>query len=241
MATTADASGSGSVRSERDLPLFRVIDGVREDEGTITARVEARRAELEAETGLTGRPLADRLARELVERHAVRSAAIGAGAALPWTMPIIGRLGSMAVTVLGGALWQLANEVELTYAIAAAYRTRLGSERLRVVCFWLVRLSNYDELRERALTMGVRLTVRKLVEKLVVVGLTRAFAATAMPMMMGHMGAQAATSQAAWYTRAVPYVGVPVLAYLGWRSTQGVGERAIAYFSDEATLGPLSQ
>jgi hypothetical protein len=226
-----DAERTSGVR-ERRLPLLRVIDGVREDEGQIVARVEARRSALAERTGLEGRELADALARELVDVHALRSAALGAGAALPWSVPLLGPYATTVVTVLGGAVWQLANEVELGYGVAAAYRTPLSSERLRMVAFWLVRLTNYDDLRDRALTMGLRLTTRKLVEKLIAIGLTRAFAATAMPMMMGRMGATVAPSVAPLYVRAVPYLGVPVLAYLGWRSTQAVGERAIAYFTD---------
>jgi hypothetical protein len=231
MATGAEGIGDGNVLLERKFPLLRVIEGVREDEGKIVARVEERRAALAEQTGLRGRELADALARQLVDEHALRSAAIGAGAALPWSFPLLGPVGTTLFTVLGGAMLQLANEVELCYAIGATYRTRLSSERLRLVAFWLVRLTNFDELRAKALTMGVRLTTRKLVEKLIAIGLTRAFAATAMPAMMQGMGI-AATQTAPWYVRAVPYLGVPALGYLGWRSTQGVGERAIAYFSE---------
>ena len=231
MATSAEGDIQRDVQPEQQFPLFRVIDGVREDEGRIVARVEELRERVQRRTGLHGRPLADAVARQLVDEHAFRSAAIGAGAALPWSLPLIGPLGTIALMVLGGALLQLANEVELCYAVAAAYRTRLGSERLRMVAFWLVRLNNYDDLRGRALTMGVRLTVRKLVEKLLTIGLTRAFAATAMPMMMQGMSMQM-VAQAPWYVRAVPYLGVPVLAVLSWRSTSAVGERAIAYFAE---------
>lgn len=229
-----EAQSTAGVPAERDFPLFRVIDGVRENEGRIIARVEERRVALAESTGLQGRALADALARELVDEAALRTALIGAGAALPLTLPLLGTLGSLAVTVFGGALWQTAVEVELCYAVSAAYRTRLPADRVRTVAFWLVRLANYDDLRSRALTMGVRLTVRKLVEKLAAIGLAKAVAATAGGMMMGGMmGRAAANAPAPWYVRATSYIGVPVLAVLGWRSTQGVGERAIAYFSED--------
>ncbi|MES2642473.1 MAG: hypothetical protein V4850_23520 [Myxococcota bacterium] len=226
--------GSGAQLAEREFPLFRVIDGVREHEGKIVARVEERRVALAARTGLTGRPLADALARDLVEDAALRTAAIGASAALPLTLPVLGMIGSTLLTVLGGALWQAAVEVELCYAIGAAYRTRMPSERVRTIAFWLVRLANYGDLQERALAMGVRFTVRKLVEKLVAIGLARAVAATAGGMMMGGMMGRAVVgAPVPWYVRATSFIGVPVLAVIGWRSTQGVGERAIAYFSEE--------
>lgn len=204
---------------EHELPLFRVIDGVRATEGEIVDRVERRRARLAESSGLGGRTLADALARELVDDAALRSAWIGAGAALPITWPLIGPWGSLALAVVGGAFFQLANEVDLVYQVAAAYRTNLSSERLRPVAFWLVRLTNYEELQQKALALGVRVTVRKLTEKLVAVGLSRAVGATATGVVM---------------TRgATAYLGVPVLAVLGWRNTRGVGERAIAYFSEE--------
>jgi hypothetical protein len=217
---------------EDELPLFRVIDGVRANEGAIVARIEARRAVLAERTGLSGRALADELAKELVDDAAVRSALIGATAALPLSLPLIGPWVSLFVAVVGGALLQLANEVDLVYQVAAAYRTRLSSERLRMVAFWLVRLTNYDDLQQKALALGVRVTVRKLTEKLVAVGLARAIGATA-PSMMAGMVRGAAAAPAPWYVRATAYLGVPVIAVLGWRSTMAVGQRAIAYFSEE--------
>ncbi len=102
-----------------------------------------------------------------------------------------------------------------------------------MVAFWLVRLTNYDDLQSKALAMGVRVTVRKLTEKLIAVGLARALGATATGMMAGMMGRAPAAVQAPWYVRATSFLGVPVLACLGWRGTQGVGQRAIAYFTEE--------
>ena len=218
-----------------ELPLLRLIDGIRQSEDVIVARVEERRAKLGAETGLTGLALAERLATDLTADAAWKSALIGAGAALPYTLPLLGFLPSLVLKLALGALLQVANEVELVLAIAAAYRTRLSSDRLRTVAFWLVQLSNFDDLQSRALAMGVRVTVRRLVEKLVAVGLSRALEATATGMMAG-MVRGAAPPGEPWYIRATSLLGVPVVAYLGWRSTRSVWDRAIAYFSEELAV-----
>ena len=90
-----------------------------------------------------------------------------------------------------------------------------------------MRLPNYDELEASALRVGERLTVRKVVEKLVATSLTRAFASSAR-VMAGAMG----DSLTPWYAKAVSFLGVPVLAVLAWRSTRSVGERAVAYFGE---------
>jgi hypothetical protein len=221
------------------FPLFRVIDGVRESEGAIVARVEQRRAKLAEETGLTGLALAEKLADELTDEAALKSALIGGAAALPISIPFLGPWISLGIALASGALFQVATEVELVYAVAAAYRTGLPPERLREVSFWLVRLSNFDDLQSKALAMGLRVTVRKLVEKLVAVGLSRALAATATGMMAGMM-VQPAAAATPWYIRATKLLGVPVLAVLGWKSTRAVGERAMAYFAEElAASGTL--
>ncbi len=220
---------------EPELPLFRVIDAVREGDVEIRDRVEALRARLAETTGLAGLPLAERVAQELVDDAALRSALIGSAAALPISLPFLGFWGSLFLALGGGALFQLATEVDLVYAVARAYGTRLPPDRLRVVAFWLVRLTNYDDLSALALKMGVRVTVRKLVEKLVAVGVARAVAATATGMMGGMAGRAAAASPAPWYVRATGLLGVPVLACFGWRSTRAVGQRAIAYFYEELT------
>jgi hypothetical protein len=211
-----------------------VIDRIRASEEEIQARVEARRAELAAETGLSGRPLADALAADLIESARWRAATIGATSALPFTIPILGFWGTLIFTVVGAAIWQLAVEVELVYALGFAYGVRKEPGHMRMVAFWLVQLTNFDDLRGRALTIGVRLTTRKLVEKLIAVGLTRAFEATAhsvaMARMMGRVPAEP------WFVRATQYLGVPVLFFFGWKSVTGVGSRATSYFLEEAGL-----
>lgn len=219
--------------ADTEFPLFAVIDRIRQSEHVIAAEVEERRLRIGREMGLTDLALAEAVGRDLVEDAAVRSALIGAGAALPITLPLVGPWVSLGLSLFGGALFQLATEVELVYAVAAAYRTRLRPDRLRVVAFWLVRLSNYEDLQKKAFAMGVRVTVRKLVQKLIAVGIARAVGATATGMMTGMMGRAAANAPAPWYIRATGLLGVPVLACFGWQSTQGVGERAIAYFAEE--------
>jgi hypothetical protein len=223
-------------QSVDDLPLLRVIDRIRASEEEIRARVEARRARL-AERGLTGRMLADELAAELVDEARWRAATIGATSALPFTIPVLGFWGTLLFTVVGAALWQLAIEVELVYALAIAYGVRLEPERMRLVSFWLVQLTNYDDLRGRALTIGVRLTVRKLVEKLIAVGMTRAFEATAHSVAIVRMMGRVPVEP--WYVRATQFLGVPLLLYFGWKSASGVGERATAYFQEEAGLAVI--
>lgn len=229
--------GETQVQGEEAFPLFRVIDGVRAHEGALVARIEERRSKLAERTGLSGRALADALALELVDDAAARSALIGALAALPVSLPLLGPWISLLFAVTSGAVLQLAGEVDLVYQIAAVYRTRLPPERLRMVAFWLVRLTNYDDLQRKAMALGVRVTVRKLTEKLIAVGLARAIGATA-PRMMAGMARGVAAIPSPWYVRATAYLGVPVIAVFGWRSTSAVGQRAIAYFSEEHTTHP---
>jgi hypothetical protein len=221
---------------EGEFPLFRVIEGVRASEGVLVARVEQRRAQLGEQTGLSGRALADALAQQLVEEASVRSALIGATSALPLSLPLLGPWASLVLAVSAGAFFQLAGEVELVYQLAAVYRTRLSPARLRMVAFWLVRLTNYEDLRQKALALGVRVTVRKLVEKLVAVGLARAVGATAQGVMTSAVVRGTAAAPLPWYVRATAYLGVPVIAALGWQGTRAVGQRALAYFSEELAV-----
>lgn len=217
---------------DRATPLLAIIDRIRASEEQIHARVGARRAELATRTGLSGAALRQALAQELILEAKWRAAGVGAVAALPVTLPLLGFWGSLVFTVIGAALLQLALEVELVIALAFAYEADLSGDRLRMLAFWLVRLTNYDDLRTRALTLGVRLTVRKLVEKLLAVGLARAFEATAHEVMMARMMGRATGES--WPVRATRYLGVPLLFYFGWQSAAGVGERARAWFEGEA-------
>ena len=231
MPTDGNLDASGVRTDEDNFPLLHLIDAVRADEWRIAEKVAMRRRLLAEQTGLAGGALTEALANELILDAKLRSASIGAGFALPWAIPFIGFWGSLAFTVLAAALWQTANEVELVYELGYVYGTRLESTRLRLTAFWLVQLTNYDDLRERALSTGVSLTVRKLTQKLVAVGLMRAYGATAHSLMMARMMGGAPTQP--WYVRATEYLGVPVLFYFGWKSTSAVGKRAVEYFREE--------
>lgn len=204
--------------TEPDLALFQLIDAIRADPDAIAARVAA----------VTSRfPERARAARELVEDAALRSALVNAGSALPGSLPVVGPVGTFAIALFGSALWQLAIEVELVYALAHLYGSKDDPERQRMVAFWLVRLTNFDELRELALQMGVTVTVKKLIEKLLAIGLARGIAAVA-----GMVGGARALS--AFTPTVVAWLAVPVVGVLGWRSTTGVGERAISWFEESA-------
>ena len=231
MSTDDVPHTAGMRRDEDAFPLLKVIDAVRTDAARIQAKVELRRRLLGEQPGLSGSALTEELARELTFDAGLRSAAIGAGFALPWTFPLVGFWGTLALSILGAALWQTANEVELVYELAYVYGSRLDPERLRLTAFWLVQLTNYDDLRGKALDIGVNLTVRKLTQKLIAVGLTRAYGATAHSLMRaGRAGVNPAQP---WYVRATEYIGVPVLFYFGWKSTSAVGTRAVSYFREE--------
>lgn len=230
MSTTTSPTQTAD---ERAGPLLRLIDTIRSSEEQIRERVEARRTEIAARTGLAGVELRQALVEELILAAKWRAAGVGAVAALPITLPFLGFWGSLAFTVIGAAILQLAMEVELVIALSFAYEARLPPERLRMVAFWLVRLTNYDDLRSRALTLGVRLTVRKLIEKLLAVGLARAFEATAHEVMMARMMGR--TPGESLPVRATRYLGVPLLFYFGWQSAAGVGERARAWFEEESS------
>lgn len=231
MTDVASSSASVDGFSADEPPLLRIIDAMHSSERDIVGEVATLRAEIAARTGLTGPELRSELAREIIDRAAEKSALIAAGAALPLSLPGLGPLLTTLLVVPSGVVWVSANEVALCYALACACEVDTEWKRLRLVNYWLVRMSNYDELQAKALTVGVRLTVRKVIEKLVAASLTRAFASSSARMMAGMMG----PSLTPWYASAASFLGVPVLTVLAWRSTQSVGQRAIAYFDEPGT------
>jgi len=222
--------------ADHESAFFRAMDWLRASADQIEAAVERRRAEVAARTGLADRELADALANELILLAAEKSALIAAGVAMPLSLPLLGPILTTLLVVPAGAFWVTINETELCYALACAYRVRMPEEKLRLASFWLVRLSNYDDLRAKALRMGVTLTVRKLVEKLIAAGLARAIATGGARMMMRMMGSAATP----WYVKATAFLGVPVLTVLAWRDTLSVGQRALEYFADRHVELPPS-
>ncbi|MBI3295542.1 MAG: hypothetical protein HYZ71_12525 [Deltaproteobacteria bacterium] len=155
--------------SERFL---EVLEGLQKDEDLLKEKVEKKRARFLAD-GVSENEIAKRLTKSYIEGAVLRSTTSGAASALPISIPIVGTIPSFLIVVSANTLYTFKNELELCYLIAYSNNTALDSDALKHRAFWLVGLSNYDEIKKRAKALGVKITLKKLVEKLAMLSVSR--------------------------------------------------------------------
>lgn len=201
--------------------FLEVLEGLQRDEDLLKKKVEDRRQKLIAQ-GVSKDQIAKKLSRHLVEGAVFRSTTSGVASALPVTLPVIGAIPTFAIVVSANTLYTFKNELELCYLIAYANGTELSSEALQHRAFWLVGLSNFDEVKKQARALGVKVTLKKLVEKLAVTSASRGLA----HFLHCGIGASVAINAGTFGFLA----GAPISGFYGYRSTTKVAQRAIEYF-----------
>jgi len=197
------------------------LDGFAVPHAAIEAQVAAARDHVAARGSDTA--IEDAAARELIEDAALTVALLNAASAIPGSLPLVGPVGTLALSVAGAAGAQLAVEVRLVRALAVHLGVALPDEAAREVILTVVRGGRSTSKRAWALELGGRLVVKKLAEKLLGAGLARAAAAgTYVLTGRRRIDASASASLAGW-------IAVPLVAVLSWRGTIEVGERALAF------------
>jgi hypothetical protein len=199
--------------------LVKLVDALRRPEARIFARVAARRERLRAVRGIEGEALRDVLVGELIQEHALLSAGMNTLTALPFTLPVVGPWGTMAAAVLSTVAVDLALQTELVYSLAAALDAPLRGEALRLEAWRLVRFSSRREVGEAAWTLGKRIMIKRLAEKLLVQGAARLLCAVVTP---GHAAPPGRGLQT-----AVGLAMTPMVAGVAWRDLRRLAERTL--------------
>lgn len=212
----------GSISEKLSHQFLRILDQISKDEEEIRARIVQKRRVLGIpET--QSKPLIKRC----VDSAVIRSAGAGVASALPITLPVIGAIPTFLGVVTANTLYTYKNEIELCYSIAFATNTPLRGEELKHRVFWIVGLSNIDEVKRQAREIGVKITLKTLVQKLAVASASRGLAHFIHCGIGEAIGLSAMTN--------IPktlgfFIGAPIGGYFGYRSTRGVAERAVEFF-----------
>ena len=196
-------------------------DGFAVPQADIEAQVTAARARVAAQGSEV--VVEDAVARELIEDAALTVALLNAVSAVPGALPLVGPVGTLALSVVGAAGAQLAVEVRLVRALAVHLGVVLPDDASRDIVLAVVRGGRSTSKPSWALELGGRLVVKKLAEKLLGAGLARAAAAGTFVLTgRSRVDASGAAALAGW-------IAVPLVAVLSWRGTIEVGERALAF------------
>lgn len=224
------AEKSNGIGEKLSSQFLKILDEISKDEESLRKKVEKKRQDLLSD-GISEKQLSSELTKRYVQGALFRSSGAGIASALPLTLPIVGAIPTFILAVSANTLYTFKNEVELCYLIAFSNNTDVESEKLKHVAFWLVGLSNFDEIQKQAKSIGVRVTFKKLVEKLAVASASRGLAhyfhcGIGESLGLGIGGARKIVSF---------FVGAPISGFYGYHSTKGVSKRAVEYFIQEGT------
>lgn len=202
--------------------FLEVLEGMLKDEDILRQKVATKRDKYLSE-GVAPDQVAKRLTKSYVEGAVLRSTTSGVASSLPVTLPLVGAIPTFAVVVSANTLYTFKNELELCYLVAYSNNTELEGEALQHRAFWLVGLSNLEDIKKQAKSLGVKITLKKLVEKLAVSSVSRGLAhflhcgiGVSLGMGGGSFGF---------------FVGAPISGLYGYRSTRGVAQRAVEFFA----------
>ncbi|MBI4403777.1 MAG: hypothetical protein HY537_06435 [Deltaproteobacteria bacterium] len=219
------AKPNGSLIDKASERLIKIVDHMKAAEGVLRDRVEKKRKGL-LEKGISEADVSKQLVRGYVHAALIRSTGAGVVTALPWNLPIVGAIPTFLLAVGAHSLYVFKNELELCYLVAFSSGSTLNGEALKHRAFWLVGLSDYQEVKKRAKKLGVRIALKKLVEKLAVSSASRG---------LGHFFICGfAESMGITLDKRIGFfVGAPIGGFYGYRSTLGVAERATEYFQSK--------
>jgi hypothetical protein len=199
-----------------------VVDWWRRPESRVRARVAARRERMARVRGLEGRALREALVHDLVFEYALQSSALNGLAAMPFTLPGVGTLGTLAATVPLTVAADLALQTELVFALAAACDAPLQGEALRREAWRLVHFDGPRQIQEAAGDLARRILLKRAAEALLAQGVSRAICA-----LLGH---RAGPGVARTARIGVGWAFVPVVGTLAWRDMRALADRALAAF-----------
>ncbi|MEO5356292.1 MAG: EcsC family protein [Nitrospirae bacterium YQR-1] len=159
---------------------------------------------------------------KLMKRAAFKAAGIGGLTTLPMTIPVIGTIG----TVLAGSIVDLALvlriQIELCFAISAAYGVELDEDELKAITLALLGFSGSSQAFKATAAGLLRSAVDEIAQGYINRGVevaTVEFAERLIPRLLKK------------YYRYIPYIGVPLGAAFNLASTMTVGNHARKYFS----------
>ena len=158
----------------------------------------------------------------MIKRSALKAGAIGSLTAAPAALPFIGTVGTAIAGTTADLAYLVKTQVELCYAIAAAYEASIDEEELRAVTLALIGFSGSGELLKSigasTLKSIVDATAAKYLKKSIA-DATTDLAQKFGPRLLGRA------------YKLIPFVGIPLSASMNIASTMMVGHQARKYFS----------
>ncbi|HIJ79382.1 MAG: EcsC family protein [Desulfobulbaceae bacterium] len=208
----------GQAEFEDGLVLAGVsLSAIRERVRGMLARTAARQTGKEAsgDSALL-------VSNELIGTHCLKSGFFGGLTSAPGTLPGMGTLGTVTVTLSADLLYLLRTQVELCYGISVAYGVEMEEKELRAVAMALIGYSGSNEAVRDINALVIREIIDQAARNYLAAGMNKA-----ITLLLQKMG----TKSSGRLIKALPLIGIPIGASVNVATIKTVGNNAKAYFS----------
>lgn len=174
------------------------------------------------DSGESNRRISYKVSNKLIKKTALKSGAYGGLYASPGTLPVVGTLGTLVISLTADLVHLLRTQIELCYGIAAAYDVDMDEEELQAVTLALIGFSGTAEAFKGISATVIRESIDKIATGHLRMGIGKAAATLSRKMGLQTTGKM---------TRLIPFLGIPFCASINIASTLIVGKQALKYFS----------
>lgn len=171
--------------------------------------------------GKPRRYISYRVSSRLIKRSAIKAGGIGGLVAAPATLPLIGTLGTLILSLTADITYLLRTQIELCYGISVAYEVMMDEEELKAVTLALLGFSGGAEAVKGITAGALRNLVDTMAEKYLRKGITESAIDVADKVGPRFLGRA---------YKLLPFVGIPISASINMASTMMVGNQARKYF-----------
>jgi hypothetical protein len=158
----------------------------------------------------------------LIRKAAYKTGAFGGLVSAPATLPGIGTLGTLFVSISADMAYLIRTQIELCYAISVAYDVEMDQEELKAVTVALLGFSGSAEAVKGVAARSLRSVIDEL---------TRIYISKGVPDSAAEISARLLPRYAGRAYKILPFLGMPLSASINITSTMMVGNQARKYFS----------
>ena len=158
----------------------------------------------------------------LIRKTAFKTGAFGGLVSAPATIPGIGTLGTLFVSISADLAYLMRSQIELCYAISVAYDVEMDQQELEAVT---VALLGFSGSAEAVKGIAAR-SLRGIIDEL-----TRVYVSKGIPDSAAEISARLLPKYAGRAYKILPFLGMPLSASINITSTMMVGNQARKYFS----------
>jgi len=203
--------------------LVRILGLSGEALPSIREKVRVMKRECDLKCG--DRPKQDisyEVSSKLIKRSAIKAGTFGSLTSAPATLPVIGTVGTAVVGATADLTYLLMTQIELCYAISAAYNARIDEDELKAVSLALLGFSGSAEMVKGIAAGTLKSMVDATTVKYLNKGMADATADVAKKLSPRFFGRA---------YKLIPLISIPLSASINIVSTMMVGNQARKYFS----------